>query len=167
MARRVFFSFHYEDVWRVNQVRNANVVVGAQDAGFYDHSEYLERGGASPDYIRRTIREKMADTTVTVILIGENTAERPWVREEIRMSVERRNGLLGIFIHRLRTPQDPRPLLYELYPTMRPPIPAVPPEVFFPTYEWDKDLDRFRQAVEDAGIRADTQRFAYALRSWK
>lgn len=34
MARRVFFSFHYDgDVWRANQVRNANVVAGADVAG--------------------------------------------------------------------------------------------------------------------------------------
>ena len=33
MARRVFFSFHFEnDIWRVNQVRNANVVAGGPNA---------------------------------------------------------------------------------------------------------------------------------------
>jgi len=40
MARRVFFSFKYKgDIWRANQVRNANVVAGADVAGFFDHSE--------------------------------------------------------------------------------------------------------------------------------
>ena len=35
MARRVFFSFHYDnDVWTAIQVRNANVVAGADVAGF-------------------------------------------------------------------------------------------------------------------------------------
>ena len=29
MARKVFFSFHYErDAWRVAQVRNSNVITG-------------------------------------------------------------------------------------------------------------------------------------------
>jgi hypothetical protein len=43
MARRVFFSFHYDrDIWRANQVRNCNVVAGVDVAGFFDHSEYQE-----------------------------------------------------------------------------------------------------------------------------
>ena len=49
MARRVFFSFHFEDSWRANQVRQVNVVYGTDIAGFYDHSEYEEekRGPAA------------------------------------------------------------------------------------------------------------------------
>ena len=36
MARRVFFSFHYDnDVWRANQVRDSNVVAGMEVAGFF------------------------------------------------------------------------------------------------------------------------------------
>ena len=54
MARRVFFSFHYDrDIWRANQVRNCNVVAGTDVAGFFDHSEYEEakkKGMARGDY---------------------------------------------------------------------------------------------------------------------
>jgi hypothetical protein len=157
MARRVFFSFHYADVWRVNQVRNSNVVYGAQEAGFYDHSEYLERGGATPEYIRRVIKEKLSDTTVTIVLVGQQTATRPWVQEEIRLSVERGNGLLGVFVHHLRTPQDPEnhELLFKLYPTMKPALPTIPGGVAFPIYEWDRDPLRFAAALEAAGQRGE------------
>jgi hypothetical protein len=63
MARRVFFSFHYDnDVWRANQVRNANVVA------------------------------------------------------------------------------------------------SVPYGMEFPAYDWDRDLDRFRRAIEAAGKRSDAAR---------
>jgi hypothetical protein len=41
-------------------------------------------------------------TTVTVVLIGEKTAKRPWVRYEIEQSIARQNGLLGIEIHHLK-----------------------------------------------------------------
>jgi hypothetical protein len=50
MARRVFFSFHYErDVWRVSQIRNSGIILSAGDttAGFIDAVEWerIERRG--------------------------------------------------------------------------------------------------------------------------
>ena len=47
MARRVFFSFEYSDVWRVNQVRNSWVTRGVESAGFLDKAEFeaIERQG--------------------------------------------------------------------------------------------------------------------------
>jgi hypothetical protein len=31
MARQTFFSFHYDDVWRANVVRNSRTVTGNTD----------------------------------------------------------------------------------------------------------------------------------------
>jgi MTH538 TIR-like domain (DUF1863) len=43
MARRVFFSFHYEvDVWRAGQVRNSWVTKDRESAGFWDASAWEE-----------------------------------------------------------------------------------------------------------------------------
>ena len=43
MARRVFFSFHYQrDVWRANVVRMSGVVIGSAAAGFHDASLWEE-----------------------------------------------------------------------------------------------------------------------------
>ena len=43
MARRAFFSFHYQrDIWRVNQVRNIPNVTGCAAAGFQDASLWEE-----------------------------------------------------------------------------------------------------------------------------
>ena len=43
MARRVFFSFHYQrDVWRVNQIRSIPNVAGCAAAGFQDASIWEE-----------------------------------------------------------------------------------------------------------------------------
>ncbi len=43
MARRVFFSFHYErDVWRAGQVRNSWVTKDREDAGFWDSASWEE-----------------------------------------------------------------------------------------------------------------------------
>lgn len=43
MARRVFFSFHYQrDIWRVNQIRNIGEIVGTAAVGFHDASLWEE-----------------------------------------------------------------------------------------------------------------------------
>ena len=38
------------------------------------------------------------------MLIGAETSGRPYVEYEIKQSHDKRNGLLGIYIHKLRTP---------------------------------------------------------------
>jgi hypothetical protein len=151
MARRVFFSFHYEgDIWRANQVRNANVVVGPDVAGFFDHSEYEEAKKQGDDGIRKMIRRHLENTTVTVVLIGNQTAFRPWVKFEIEESIKRKNGFLGIYIHHLKDKDGNT--------SLRGPKPYVPSDVEFPVYDWDKDLDRFRREIEAAGKRAEAWR---------
>lgn len=35
MARRVFFSFHYQYVWKVNQIRSMPNIIGTAAAGFH------------------------------------------------------------------------------------------------------------------------------------
>jgi hypothetical protein len=162
MARRVFFSFHYEhDNFRANQVRNANVVVGPDVAGFFDHSEYEEAKKKGDEAIRRMILGHLDRTSVTVVLIGRHTASRPWVLYEIAESIKRKNGLLGIYIDHLWAPGDPPPsvLARILSPTrILPPKPMDLPGVEFPHYIWDGDVRRFAQAIEQAGQRSDKLR---------
>jgi len=161
VARRVFFSFHFErDIWRVNQVRNSNVVAGYEKAGFFDHSEYQEvkqRGDAA---IRRKIRQRLAGTTVTVVLIGSETAQRDWVRFEIDESIAQRNGFLGIYIHHLEDQGGNSS--WSWWPPTKP---FVPPGIDFPCYDWDEDVDKFRRAIEDAGRRADRWRAMDGVRA--
>jgi len=152
MARRVFFSFHYSnDVWRANQVRNSNVVAGTDTAGFFDHSEYEEAKKKGSEAIARMILRNLKNTSVTVVLIGTETASRPWVKYEIAQSIAQKNGLLGIYIHHLKN-QDGNSSLF------RGIKPAVPAGVEFPSYDWDRDLNRFRREIESAGMRSDAWR---------
>ena len=151
MARRVFFSFHYEnDVWRANQVRNTNVVAGPDVAGFFDHSEYEEAKRQGDEGIRRMILRHLNNTTVTVVLIGSQTAYRPWVKFEIAKSIERKNSLLGVYIHHLKNQSGQS--------SNRGPKPDVPWYVEFPAYDWDGDLYRFCKEIEAAGKRSDALR---------
>src|SRR5882724_4219926 len=103
MARRVFFSFHFEhDSWRANQVRNSNVVAGPDVAGFFDHSEYEEAKKKGGDAIERMILGHLNRTSVAVILIGTETANRPWVKYEIKQAIAKNHGLIGLQIHHLK-----------------------------------------------------------------
>jgi len=155
MARRVFFGFHFDrDAWRANQVRNSNVVVGADVAGFFDHSEYEEAKKKGDAAVQRMIDRHLENTTVTVVLIGYETASRPWVKYEIKQSIARKNGLLGIRIHHLKKPNEP--------PDAPGPVPAVPQGVEFPVYQWDGDVKRFAREIEAAGQRSDKLR----AKSW-
>ena len=103
MARRCFFSFHYErDIWRANQVRNSWVTQDREAAGFWDASLWEESKKEGDEAIRRLIDEGLKGTSVTAVLIGAETANRKYVKYEIEKSYERRNGLVGVYIHKLK-----------------------------------------------------------------
>jgi hypothetical protein len=101
MARKTFFSFHYEnDVWRVNQVRNTWVTKeNSEAAGFVDAAafEKVEKEGDAA--IKRWIDNQLVGTSVTVVLIGSDTCNREYVKYELQKSYARGNGMLGIYIH--------------------------------------------------------------------
>ena len=103
MARKVFFSFHFgKDSQRAAQVRNADMLADEDEYGVIDAVDWekLEREGA--ESIKRWILFQLEGTSVTVVLIGAETADRPWVRYEIRKSWERGNALVGLKIHNVK-----------------------------------------------------------------
>ena len=103
MARRVFFSFHYQrDIWRVNQIRNIGEIVGTSAAGFHDCSLWEEAKAKGEAAIKALIDEGLKNTSVTVVCIGGGTAGRKYINYEINQSVARGNGLVGIQIHDLK-----------------------------------------------------------------
>lgn len=105
MARCVFFSFHYDrDIWRVSQIRNSGVVplAGVTSAGFIDSAAWESIKRQGDDAIRKWIDRELEGTSVTVVLIGTETANRQWVNYEIVQSVKRNNGLLGVYIDNVK-----------------------------------------------------------------
>lgn len=106
MARKVFFSFHYErDVRRVVQVRNSWVVrPGGEAQPFYDKAEFEEAKRRSGG-IEQWIEEQLKGTSVTIVLFGAETYDRKWVRHEIKRSYELKKGILAIDIHSVKDPQ--------------------------------------------------------------
>lgn len=103
MPRRVFFSFHYDDVgsFRANVVRNCASLAPNQ-AEFYDASLWEESRQKGKRALERLILNGLKRTSVTAVLIGEETAYREWVRYEIVQSFVRGNGLLGVHLHTIK-----------------------------------------------------------------
>jgi hypothetical protein len=102
MARKSFFSFHYKnDVWRAMQVRNSWVTKDDKEAeGFIDAADFEKIEKEGDDAIKRWITNQLIGTSVTVVLIGTETSNRPYIKFELEKSYEKGNGMLGIYIHK-------------------------------------------------------------------
>ena len=103
MARRVFFSFHYQrDIFRVNQIRSMPNITGCSAAGFQDASLWEDAEKKGEAAIKKLIDDGLNNTSVTVVCIGEKTAGRKYINYEIQKSIDRGNGLVGVQIHHLK-----------------------------------------------------------------
>jgi hypothetical protein len=100
MARNVFYSFHFDnDAWRASQVRNMGVITGNEPVSANDWEE-VKRGGDSA--IEKWIASQMKGRTCAVVLVGAETASRPWVKYEIKKAWTDGLGVLGVRIHGLK-----------------------------------------------------------------
>jgi hypothetical protein len=104
MAKRVFFSFHYDnDIARAQMIRNSWITKPDRaSAGFFDASVREEAKNKNDTALRSFIEEGLKNTSVTAVLIGSETASRKWVKFEIAESVDRGNGLIGIRVHNMK-----------------------------------------------------------------
>lgn len=104
MARRTFFSFHYErDVWRASIVRNSSKLKPGITPEWIEASIWEKAKTSGDAAVKRLINDALVNTSVTAVLIGSQTASRRWVRYEIDQSIARGNGLLGIYVHNIKT----------------------------------------------------------------
>lgn len=102
MARKVFFSFKYDDVSRAMVVRNSWVTQGRDAAGFIDKAEFEEVKQQGDAAIQRWIDKQLEGTSVTAVLVGAKTNTSRWVKYEIEQSIKRGNGLLGIDVSKIK-----------------------------------------------------------------
>jgi hypothetical protein len=121
MAKRVFFSFHYQDVldFRANVVRQSWMTKpDREEAGFFDASIWEKTKLIGETSLKKLIDNGLDGTTVTAILIGSDTHQRRWVKYEIFKSIFRGNSLFGIHINQIRCknrqtkPHGPDPFEY-------------------------------------------------------
>lgn len=84
MAKRVFFSFHYQDVidFRANTVRNHWLTKADREAaGFFDASIWETAKKTGDAALKRLINGALKNTSVTCVLIGSQTFNRRWSRD--------------------------------------------------------------------------------------
>lgn len=95
MARRIFISFQHDDRMKAkgfNLLRwNKNVQYDCVGRHLLDPVN-----SKNAKYVREKIKEQLSGTSVTVVLIGKNTATSDWVADEVKWSLEKGNGVLGI-----------------------------------------------------------------------
>ena len=100
IRRKVFISYYHGDQKEVNDfIRDFGDVfipkaIGVKDGDFDVDSN-------NPEYIMRKIREnKLEDSTVTIVLVGECTHSRRYVDWEVKASLQQGqslpNGLIAI-----------------------------------------------------------------------
>lgn len=104
MARRIFFTFHYQpDIFRVNVVRNSDVTKkDIEQSGYWDHSLWEEAKKKGDKNLMDLINDGLSGTSVSVVLAGSATANRKWVVYEIAKGFEKGNGLLTVAIHNIQ-----------------------------------------------------------------
>lgn len=101
--RQVFYSFHYDnDVFRVQQIRNIGALEDNKPVSANDW-EKVKKGGDKA--IENWIDDNMKYRSCVIVLIGEKTAQRPWVKYEIKKAWRDGKGLLGVHINNLKDPR--------------------------------------------------------------
>lgn len=94
--RNVFISFASEDLEEVNllrgQAKNEN-----SDLEFNDWSLSKPFNSKEAEYIKRGIRERIRQSSVTVCFLSEHSAKSKWVDWEIRESVKLDKGVIAMY----------------------------------------------------------------------
>ncbi|CAH0141928.1 TIR domain-containing protein [Rahnella sp. NRRL B-41462] len=102
MKRKVFYSFHFDnDVMRVQQIRNMGLLEGDEPVSPNTWEQIKRTEQGVKDWINQNLNGK----SCLVVLIGSQTANRPWVKYEIQRAWEEGKPVVGVYIHRLNCPR--------------------------------------------------------------
>lgn len=121
MAKRVFFSFHYQDIidFRANVVRNHwRLKPDRESAGYFDASIWEKAKKEGDIAVKRLINNAIKNTSNTCVLIGSQTFNRKWVSYEIMKSMASGNHIFGVHINTIKDKNQktkakgPNPLYY-------------------------------------------------------
>lgn len=97
MAKKIFYSFHFDnDVMRVQQIRNIGSIEGNKPVNAQKWEEVKDQGK-----VDEWIDEQMKGKSAVVVLIGEETYKRKWVKKEIIKGWNAGKKVLGVYIHNI------------------------------------------------------------------
>jgi MTH538 TIR-like domain (DUF1863) len=113
--RKAFFSFHFDDIMRVNNVRNTWKIThpdSSSNRSFIDSSLWEDRKLVGPEGIKQLIRAGVLGTSAVCVLAGSMTWDRRWVKYEIARAVIDGRGLLTVHLNSINHHQTkgPHPL---------------------------------------------------------
>lgn len=105
MAKKsVFYSFHFDnDVMRVQLIRNMGVIEGDTPVSPNEWEKIIQKGDPA---VEEWIQNNMAYKKAVVVLIGEDTYKRKWVKHEIKKGWNDKRAVVGIYIHNLSCPNN-------------------------------------------------------------
>lgn len=145
---KVFISFYHRDDQKykdyIDRYLSGSIINKSVMLGEYDPDN-------SDEYIKRLIREdKISDSSVVVVLVGNNTKNRKHVDWEIyaglRASINGNAGLIGIFLPTLRK-SDSGEYYYEDIPGRL----ADNIKSGYASYcDWNYAINNFNQIIEQA-----------------
>jgi hypothetical protein len=110
--RKAFFSFHFDDIMRVNNVRNTWKIThpdSSSNRSFYDSSLWEDRKLVSPEGIKQLIRAGVLGTSAVCVLAGSMTWDRRWVKYEIARAVIDGRGVLTVHLNGINHHQTKGP----------------------------------------------------------
>lgn len=105
IKRKAYFAFYFDDIMRVNNVRNAWKIGhpdGSLNRSFYDSSLWESKKLQNDEAIKSLIRTGVGYTSTVCVLVGTGTWQRRWVQYEIARSVIDGRGLLAVHINGLK-----------------------------------------------------------------
>ncbi|MDD3042720.1 MAG: TIR domain-containing protein [Methanosarcinaceae archaeon] len=116
MARRIFISYQHADQMSAKafnlQGKNSKINFDFIGRHLLDPVNSENEG-----YIKRKIHEQITGTSVTIVVIGKETAYSEWVAWEIRESLKKNNpnGIVGVLLKDVTPPPRDSPVGKALY----------------------------------------------------
>lgn len=116
MTRRIFISYQHDNQMQAKgfnlQGKNPNIDFDFVGRHLLDPVDSENEG-----YIKSKIREQISGTSVTVVIIGKETAYSEWVAWEIKESLnkEKPNGIVGVLLKDATPPPRDSPVGKALY----------------------------------------------------
>jgi MTH538 TIR-like domain (DUF1863) len=113
VKRKVYFAFDFDDVIRVNNVRQIGKIGSREQRNprsFTDRSMWEKRDIKSEENLKALMRQAVHYSSAVCVLIGTNTWKSRWVNYEIARAVIDERGLVGVQLnginHHIRKTPD-------------------------------------------------------------
>lgn len=174
MVFRAYLTFDYEDVdeYRVHVVQNHKFSGDIQKASHFAKTNWEASRKLDQAELKRLINAELQGTFATIVLSGERTHARRWVRYEIFKSVEQGNALLGLKIHNIpaknkrKAASGPNPLDYVGLLISDDGCRATPTEWDSTKWVMFRDVDEFPISEQPAEFRNKNLQLSHWYKSY-